>query len=155
MKILTCYFSTAGVTEKAAEIIASKTGCGLFEIRPLTPYTKADLNYLNPLSRSNREKIKKQDVEVKDYPKDIGSCDLIAIGFPIWYGEAPNIIKTFLKNAGITTQKIAVFATSGGSGIGKTATRLAPYLPQAEIVCAELLSDERECEAFAQTLMNI
>ena len=57
MKTLVTYFSASGVTANVAKALADATGSDLFEIRPEQPYSKADLNWMNPLARCNREKI--------------------------------------------------------------------------------------------------
>ncbi len=67
--------------------------------------------------------------------------DLLLIGFPIWYGGAPNVVNTFVKGYNLSGKKIAIFATSGGSGIGKSVKKLAPYISDtAEIVDAMLFN---------------
>ena len=62
------------------------------------------------------------------------------IGFPIWYGCAPNVVNSFCKACDFTGKKVAAFATSGGSGIGKTAEKLKPYVNGADVVDAKLLN---------------
>ena len=65
MKSLVAYFSAGGVTAGVAKAVAEAKGADLFEIRPVKPYTSADINYLNPLSRCNREKLGNKDVPVE------------------------------------------------------------------------------------------
>ena len=66
------------------------------------------------------------------------------IGFPIWYGCAPNVVSTFCKGYDWTGKKIHVFATSGGSGIGKTAEKLQPFVNGGEILDAKLVKKASE-----------
>lgn len=127
-RILTAYFSAGGTTKALAETLARAVGADLFEIRPEAPYTEADLRYTNPLARCNREKFGKKDVPVAGRVDNMDQYDLLLVGFPIWYGGAPNVINTFLQGYDLTGKKIAAFATSGGSGIGKTAEKLRPYV---------------------------
>ena len=63
----------------------------------------------------------------------------VSIGFPIWYGTAPNVVNTFCKGYDWSGKKVRIFATSGGSGIGKTAEKLQPYIKGAEITGAEIV----------------
>ncbi len=107
MKVLVVYFSAEmGRTEKAAKALAKELDCGLFEIKPAVPYTPGDLKYMNPLARCNREKLGKKDVPVEGTIEDFGSYDLVCIGFPIWYGGAPNVVDTFAKGYDWTGKKL-------------------------------------------------
>ena len=150
MKALTAYFSASGVTAKAAKAVAEAAGADLFEIKPETPYSSADLNWMNPLSRCNREKLGKKDVPVAGTVEGMDGYDMIYLGFPIWYGGAPNVINTFLKGYDLSGKKIAVFATSGGSGIGKTAEKLRPYLSGADVVDAKLLKSPSDAAPWVR-----
>lgn len=152
MKTLTAYFSASGITRKTAEIIADTCKSDLFEIRPKQLYTRNDLNYLNPLSRCNREKIRGLDVEIRDSVDDMESYKRLVIGFPIWYAGAPNIIVSFLKQYDLSGKQIAFFATSGGTKFGKTAEKLKPYLQSAQIIACELVESDEQAKAFAAKL---
>jgi hypothetical protein len=79
---------------------------------------------------------------------DFTSYDTVYIGFPIWYGCAPNVVNTFCKGYDWSGKKVVVFATSGGSGIGKTAEKLQPYVNGAEIVSAKLVKNATEIEVL-------
>ena len=74
------------------------------------------------------------------------------VGFPIWYGCAPNIVNAFLKAYDLSGKKIAAFATSGGSGIGKAADKLRPYIGGAEIINAKLIQSAADVKAWADSL---
>ncbi|MBR1759114.1 MAG: NAD(P)H-dependent oxidoreductase [Lachnospiraceae bacterium] len=142
MKSLVVYFSAeSGTTAKVAEKFAQMAGADLFQITPQKVYTRADLNWTNPLARCNREHFAKKDVPVAGTVKEFAAYDMVYIGFPIWYGCAPNVVNTFCKDYDWSGKKVYVFATSGGSGIGKTAEKLQPYVGGAEIVSARLVSD--------------
>ena len=153
MKTLVAYFSAeTGRTRKAAQAIAKLTGGELFEIKPQEEYTQADINWRNPLSRCNKEKMGKKDVPVACKVEDFASFDTICLGFPIWYWSAPNVINTFCKDYDWTGKKIYVFATSGGSNIGKTAEKLMPYVTGGEIVHAEVLKNTEELKEWVKNL---
>ncbi len=139
MKTLVAYFSASGTTLKLAEALAEMTEADFWEIKPEKLYTKADLNWTNPLARCNREKIGKKDVPIVGKIENWGEYDLVYLGFPIWYYGAPNIIYTFCKGYDWTGKRIAIFATSGGSDIGKTAEKLQPYVKSATIINAKVL----------------
>ena len=145
MSTLVAYFSAeAGTTAKVAKDLAKKIGADLFEIKPETPYSKADLRYMNPLARCNREKFGNKDVPVAGRIENLSQYDTVYIGFPIWYGAAPNVVNTFCKGYDWKGITIHAFATSGGSGIGKTAEKLEPYVKGAVSVDARLVHSAGE-----------
>ncbi len=144
MATLIAYFSAEGTTAKVAKEFAVKTGADVFEIVPVTPYTKSDINYLNPLSRCNKEQIGGRDVPVAGRIEDFDKYDTVYIGFPIWYGQAPRVIHTFAKDYDWSGKTVHAFATSGGSGIGKTAEKLSPSLKGAASLDARLVKSAEE-----------
>ena len=145
MSTLVVYFSAeAGTTAKVAKDLAKKIGADLFEIKPEIPYSKADLRYMNPLARCNREKFGNKDVSVAGRIENLSQYDTVYIGFPIWYGAAPNVVNTFCKGYDWKGITIHAFATSGGSGIGKTAEKLEPFVKGAVSVDAKLVHSAGE-----------
>ena len=145
MSTLVVYFSAeAGTTAKVAKDLAKKIGADLFEIKPEIPYSKADLRYMNPLARCNREKFGNKDVPVAGRIENLSQYDTVYIGFPIWYGAAPNVVNTFCKGYDWKGITIHAFATSGGSGIGKTAEKLEPFVKGAVSVDAKLVHSAGE-----------
>ena len=145
MSTLVTYFSAeAGTTAKVAKDLAKKIGADLFEIKPEIPYSKADLRYMNPLARCNREKLGNKDVPVAGRIENLSQYDTVYIGFPIWYGAAPNVVNTFCKGYDWKGITIHAFATSGGSGIGKTAEKLEPFVKGAVSVDAKLVHSAGE-----------
>lgn len=140
-KTLVAYFSASGTTKKVAEKLATAAKADLFEIQPLVPYTKADLNWMDKKSRSSVEmndKSFRPEIVKKDL--DPGQYDAIIIGFPIWWYVAPTIINTFLESYDFGGKKIILFATSGGSGFGNTVMELKNSAPSATIVEGKLLN---------------
>ena len=104
--ILVAYFSASGVTARVAKELAHAAGAELYEIVPETPYTKADLNWMDQNARST--------VEMKDPASrpaiagtlpDLAGCDALFIGFPIWWYVAPTIINTFLEHYDLTKKR--------------------------------------------------
>ncbi|MCR5024525.1 MAG: flavodoxin [Lachnospiraceae bacterium] len=144
MSTLITYFSAGGTTAKVAKEYAQKTGSDVFEIVPKEPYTKADINYLNPISRCNREQMGGKDVPVEGAIEDFDKYDTIYIGFPIWYGQAPRVIHTFCQGYDWSGKTVHLFATSGGSGIGKTAEKLADSIKNVSALDAKLVHDASE-----------
>lgn len=131
-KNLVAYFSASGVTAKVAERLAQAVDADLFEIAPAKPYTAADLDWTDKKSRSTVEMNDPASrAAIADMPENLAAYDTVFIGFPIWWYTAPTIIKTFLEAGDFAGKKIALFATSGGSGMGKTQRDLEPCAPSA------------------------
>ena len=119
--ILVAYFSATGTTKGVAERIASVTGGDLYEILAADPYTADDLNYNDSSSRSTSEQ------NDKNARPEIGSEDIslegyttVYLGFPIWWGEEPRILDTFVEKYSFEGITVIPFCTSGGSGIGRS-----------------------------------
>lgn len=124
-KKLVAYFSASGVTAKAAGKLAKAADADLFEIKPVQPYTRADLDWMNKKSRSSIEMADKSSrPEIAEKVSNMADYDVIFVGFPIWWYVAPTIINTFLEQYDLSGKTIVLFATSGGSGFGKTVENL-------------------------------
>lgn len=132
MKKLVAYFSASGTTKKAAERLAKAVGADLFEIKPTVPYTSADLNWHNKQSRSSVEMSNADSrPEIAEKLNNMDEYDTVFVGFPIWWYVAPTIIDTFLESYDFSNKTLIPFATSGGSGIGKTVDVLKAVCPKA------------------------
>ena len=154
MKTIIAYFiAESGTTARSAKDAAQALGADLFEITPEKPYTAADLRYTNPLARCNREFLAKKDVPVAGKIDRFADYDLVLIAFPIWYGCAPLVVNTFCKGYDWSGKKVAAFATSGGSGIGKTAEKLRPFVPGGELLGAKLVHSGTEAADWAKELL--
>lgn len=141
MNALVAYFSASGTTAKAAKVLAKAAGSDLYEIKPAIPYTSADLNWMDKGSRSSVEMNDKQSrPALADTDAPIAGHDVIFLGFPIWWYVAPTIVNTFLESYDFTGKTIILFATSGGSGLGKSAVSLRASVPGARIVDGRLLN---------------
>ena len=126
-KKLVAYFSASGVTKKLAEKLAAAVDADLFEIRPKIPYTKADLNWMDKQSRSTIEMQNPSSrPEIAEGGPDLSGYDTIFVGFPIWWYVEPRIVDTFLERSDFSGKTVIPFATSGGSGMGKTVELLRP-----------------------------
>lgn len=124
-KTLAAYFSASGTTERIAKNLAQAAGADLYEIKPAVPYTKDDLNWMNKKSRSSVEMNDKSSrPELADKDADIDAYDTVLLGFSIWWYVAPTIVNSFLESYDFSGKRIILFATSGGSGFGKTAAGL-------------------------------
>lgn len=141
MNALVAYFSASGTTAKAAKVLAKAADADLYEIKPAIPYTRADLNWMDKGSRSSVEMSDKHSrPALADTDAPIAGHDVIFLGFPIWWYVAPTIVNTFLESYDFTGKTIILFATSGGSGLGKSAVSLRASVPGARIVNGRLLN---------------
>ncbi|MBR5518072.1 MAG: NAD(P)H-dependent oxidoreductase [Clostridia bacterium] len=156
-KNLVVYFSATGVTANVAKNLAHVVNGDIYEIKPVVPYSDADLNWMDRESRSSvemrdkssRPQIVEDDVQVENY-------DVIYLGFPIWWYVAPTIVNTFLEKYDFSNKKIILFATSGGSGFGGTVSNLKNSVaPSAIIIEGKLLNNNPTTEELKKWVENI
>jgi len=141
MKKLVAYFSASGTTKILAEKLAKAKNADLFEIIPEISYTTEDLNWQNSKSRSSLEMNDKNSrPKVASKITNIYEYDIIYVGFPIWWYQAPTIINTFLESYNLNGKIIIPFATSGGSQMGKTNQYLAASCKGAKLLEGKVLS---------------
>ena len=125
VKILVAYFSATNNTEGVANHIAAALGADTYEINPETPYTAEDLNYGNANSRTSQEMNDSASrPAISGSVENMADYDVVFLGYPIWWGQAPKIISTFLESYDLSGKTIVPFCTSGSSGIGSSATNL-------------------------------
>ncbi|MCM1257079.1 MAG: flavodoxin [Roseburia sp.] len=125
-KALVAYFSCTGTTKGIAEKVADVTGGDLYRITPAKKYTSKDLNYDNEKSRTSKEQNnKKMRPQLKGNAVSMKNYDVIFLGYPIWWEDAPRILSTFVESYDFKGKTVVPFCTSASSGIGKSAKRLA------------------------------
>jgi flavodoxin len=124
-KVLVAYFSATNTTEGVAEHIANGLNADIYEIVPEDPYTDADLNYNDNNSRTT---IEMNDPSarpaISGSVENMDQYEIVFIGYPIWWGEAPRIVSTFMESYDFSGKTIVPFCTSGGSGMGSSASNL-------------------------------
>ena len=156
MNALVAYFSASGTTAKAAKALAKASGADLYEIKPAVPYTSTDLNWMDKRSRSSVEMNDKHSrPALADTDAPVAGYDVIFLGFPIWWYTAPTIINTFLESYDFTGKTVVLFATSGGSGLGRSVAGLRPSAPGARIVDGRLLNgrlSENELKSWIEKM---
>lgn len=125
MKILIAYFSCTGTTEKIAQHIAGHIKADVYKITPEIPYTSDDLNYTDSSTRATREqRDSSARPAISGTVENLSDYDCIFLGYPIWHGEAPKVIYTFLESYDFSGKTIIPFCTSHSSGIGSSDTKL-------------------------------
>ena len=130
--ILVVYFSPDDTVRAAAYTIASVLSAELFEIVPEEPYTADDLNYYNSKARCM---VEMGDAgarpAISALPENPDQYSTVLIGYPIWGGQAPRIISTFLESVDLSGKTVIPFCTSNSSAIGSSDTNLHSLAPDA------------------------
>lgn len=131
--ILIAYFSCSGNTAQMADYISAETGGVLFAITPVKPYVNEDLDYSN---KSCRSRLEQKDAsarpEILDRVENFDSYTTIYLGYPIWYGDAPKIIYTFLESYDFSGKTIIPFCTSSETDITESAANIKKLAPKAK-----------------------
>lgn len=126
-RTLVIYFSATGTTKGVAEKIASVTGSDLYEIVPKETYTDADLNYNDSGTRATREQNDpdaRPEFETIDLDIE-NNYSTVFLGYPIWWGQEPRIMDTFVESYDFSGITVIPFCTSGSSGIGNSGRNLS------------------------------
>lgn len=124
-EILVAYFSATGTTKALAEYAADALGADLYEITPEEPYTDDDLNYSDNRSRSTVEQNDSSArPAISGSVENMEQYEIVFLGFPIWWGEEPRIMDTFVESYDLSGKTIVPFCTSGGSGFGSSGRNL-------------------------------
>lgn len=146
-KKLIAYFSASGTTKKAAEHLAKAVGADLFEIKPVVPYSSADLNCMDKKSRSSVEMNDPASrPEIAERFPNMTDYETAYIGFPIWWYVAPRIISTFVESYDFSGKTMVPFATSDGSGMGRTVDELKKLCPDADWKVGKMVNGASERE---------
>ena len=148
-QVLVAYFSATGTTKKVAEKIAELTNADLYEIVPKEPYSDADLNWHDKNSRTTKE-MNSQSIrpEIASADLDLSRYKTIYLGYPIWWGDAPRIMSTFVEKYKFDGIKVVPFCTSGGSGIGRSGSNLAALAKTGNWANGERLNGVNSVQSF-------
>ncbi len=134
MKALVAYFSASGVTAALANRLAEAIEAPAYEIRPAAPYTKADLDWTNKKSRST---VEMEDESCRpalaDTDAPVADADVIFVGYPVWWYREPSVVDSFLEAYDFSGKAIVLFATSGGSDIGREAPARTARIAKTEV----------------------
>ena len=148
-KTLVVYFSATGTTKGVAEQIASISGADIYEILAAQPYSEDDLNWHDSNSRTTIEQNDKTvRPEIGSEKISLENYSTIYIGYPIWWGEEPRIMDTFVESYDFTGKTVIPFCTSGGSGIGASGSNLASNAGTGNWLEGERLSSSSDIEGW-------
>ena len=152
-QILVAYFSATGTTEQAAEILDAD----IYEIIPEEPYTEADLAYYTGGRADQEQETPDARPGIANSVEDMGKYDTVLLGYPIWHGQAPRIISTFLESYDFSGKTIIPFCTSHSSSVGSSAENLHS-LCQDTVIWAEGMrfaggASSADIESWLQTVL--
>lgn len=155
-KVLVAYFSATGNTEGIALTLQTLLGADLYEIVPEIPYTGDDLNYSDDDCRANQEQndpaAQPAISGMLEHPEEY---DVVFLGYPIWWGQAPKIIDTFLESYDFGNASIVPFCTSGSSGIDGSLEALHALAPEANWLEGQRFSAGADSEELAQWVEDL
>ena len=155
-KALVAYFSASGATAAVAKRLSNAIGADLFEIKPVQPYTKEDLDWYKS-SRSNLEmKDRSCRPAIAERLENMNDYSVIFLGFPIWWYREPSIIDTFLDSYYFTGKTIVPFCTSGGSGMGDTEKNMQSVVKNGRVTVGrrfEKTASEDELKSWAEAFI--
>ena len=126
-KVAVVYFSATGTTKEVAELIKDETNADIFEIIPKQKYTSEDLNYGDKNTRATKEQNDENARPEIENSIDLSNYDVVFLGYPIWWGNAPKIILSFIDNTNLDGKTVIPFCTSGSSGISTSESTLKTY----------------------------
>ena len=131
-KVIVVYFSRTGNTKPLAEYIADELKADVYEIQAKIPYTDDDIKYYTNCRADREQADPTARPEIAGELPDLSGYDTVFLGYPIWHGQAPKIIYTFLESVDLDGKLIVPFCTSGSSPIGSSATNLHALASGAE-----------------------
>jgi len=152
-KVLVAYFSCTGNTEALARYAANALGADLYKITPQEPYSSADLNYRDDNSRSSLEMNNDSSrPAINGAVSNMQDYDIVFLGYPLWWGQAPRIINTFLESYDFSGKTIAPFCTSGSSAFGSSDRNLHGSVSKATWASGARVSGNNELISWVNGL---
>ncbi len=150
--VLVAYFSVTNNTKKLATYAQEYLQSDIFEITPTQEYTAADIDYNSDCRANKEQNDESARPEIKYTISDISQYDTIVLGYPIWWGQAPKILYTFVESYDLSNKTILPFCTSGSSPIGSSATNLAKSAPNAKWLEGKRFSSSADKEEIGKWL---
>lgn len=156
-KTLVLYFSVTNNTKRAAEKLAQNLDADIAEIHPAQPYTSADMDWTNDHSRCNLEhQDPNKRVDIKDDLPDVAAYDNVIIGYPIWWGVAPNVIRTVIDRLDLNGKTLATFGTSASSPYDQVQTVIEEMVKAAgydlTLKQGAILNNDRQIDNWVKQL---
>ena len=153
-KVAVIYFSATGNTRKIAEYIKNATSGDIIEIVPKEKYTSEDLSYNNDC-RANREQQDKSTRPEIENNIDVTKYDTIFLGYPIWWGDVPKIILSFIDNNNLDGKTVIPFCTSGSTEISQSQSTLKEYNKNMNLLNGKRFSSSATQEAISSWIKEL
>lgn len=150
-RILVAYFSQTGNTEQIAQMISNETNADIFKIEASTPYPE-DYDTLTQIAQEEQNSDARP--EINNTIDNISDYDVIFIGYPIWWGDMPQIMYTFLESYDFNGKTVIPFSTSGGSGLADTIEHIQTEIPNANVVENGFTIDGSQAESAENDINN-
>lgn len=154
--VLIAYFSATNNTKAVAETLSTVIDADVFEIQASDPYTEDDLNYNDDSSRTtiemNDDSIRP---EIANTVENMDAYDIVFLGYPIWWSDAPRIISTFLESYDFSNKTIVPFCTSGGSGISTSVSSLQQLTQNSTWLEGERFSSNVSQDELSQWVQSL
>ena len=154
-KVAVVYFSATGTTKQVAELIKDETSADIFEIMPKQKYTSEDLNYGDRNTRATKEQNDENARPEIENKIDLSNYDIVYLGYPIWWGNVPKIILSFMDNTNLDGKTVIPFCTSGSTGISTSENTLKSYKSNIKWISGKRFSNSTTKEDVSNWIKNL
>ena len=154
-KVAVVYFSATGTTKQVAELIKDETSADIFEIMPKQKYTSEDLNYGDRNTRATKEQNDENARPEIENKIDLSNYDIVYLGYPIWWGNVPKIVLSFMDNTNLDGKTVIPFCTSGSTGISTSENTLKSYKTNINWISGKRFSNSTTKDEVSNWIKNL
>lgn len=154
-KVAVVYFSATGTTKQVAELIKDETSADIFEIMPKQKYTSEDLNYGDRNTRATKEQNDENARPEIENKIDLSNYDIVYLGYPIWWGNVPKIVLSFMDNTNLDGKTVIPFCTSGSTGISMSENTLKSYKSNIKWISGKRFSNSTTKDEVSNWIKNL
>ena len=154
-KVAVVYFSATGTTKQVAELIKDETSADIFEIMPKQKYTSEDLNYGDRNTRATKEQNDENARPEIENKIDLSNYDIVYLGYPIWWGNVPKIVLSFMDNTNLDGKTVIPFCTSGSTGISTSENTLKSYKTNIKWISGKRFSNSTTKDEVSNWIKNL
>ena len=154
-KVAVVYFSATGTTKQVAELIKDETSADIFEIMPKQKYTSEDLNYGDRNTRATKEQNDENARPEIENKIDLSNYDIVYLGYPIWWGNVPKIVLSFMDNTNLDGKTVIPFCTSGSTGISTSENTLKSCKTNIKWISGKRFSNSTTKDEVSNWIKNL
>ena len=154
-KVAVVYFSATGTTKQVAGLIKNETSADIFEIMPKQKYTSEDLNYGDRNTRATKEQNDENARPEIENKIDLSNYDIVYLGYPIWWGNVPKIVLSFMDNTNLDGKTVIPFCTSGSTGISTSENTLKSYKTNIKWISGKRFSNSTTKDEVSNWIKNL